>query len=333
MATRINRTLYVGLGGTGAKTLVKIKRHFLDAYDDVPIYKYAPTRPIHFGGETINGILFKYAYQINNVNTVGTSFCNLDDLLDDVAKCAFLPSGDMGTTADEMKDNVIANLSNYLIGGKDAWAASVSAAEMIYDSDIMGLATAYGISEQLVGKLMNTNKMGFDLCDNFVDREEVKIRENGGDLHDDVIDAVFPLQTIRPFEVEKETTGDDITNRFNQISTHEEKIAVADYAQKLLATKSKLTDEVSNIIRDTDGGGLSAAVRFPERHGGFRRLLRRRDEDREGRFGVPPERNTRLGQENRKLPRFPRPILERRGGGSQRRDKRQDAHNHGLDQA
>lgn len=36
MTYNINKTLYVGIGGTGAKTLVKIKRHFIDAYGEIP---------------------------------------------------------------------------------------------------------------------------------------------------------------------------------------------------------------------------------------------------------------------------------------------------------
>lgn len=36
MATAINRTLYIGLGGTGAQTLAKIKSHFVGSYGEVP---------------------------------------------------------------------------------------------------------------------------------------------------------------------------------------------------------------------------------------------------------------------------------------------------------
>lgn len=36
MAISINKTLYVGVGGTGAKTLAKIKRHFIDSYGEIP---------------------------------------------------------------------------------------------------------------------------------------------------------------------------------------------------------------------------------------------------------------------------------------------------------
>lgn len=36
MATAINRTLYIGLGGTGAQTLAKIKSHVINSYGEVP---------------------------------------------------------------------------------------------------------------------------------------------------------------------------------------------------------------------------------------------------------------------------------------------------------
>ncbi len=226
------------------------------------IYTNSPTKSIHFGDDSINDRLFPFAYLINNVNSVGTSFCNLDDLLDDVAKCAFLPSGDMGTTADEMKDNVVAHLDDFQMGGKQAWAASASAAELIYDSDIMGVATAYSLAENLAVKLLNTNKTGSELCDNFVDREDVKIRENGGSLHDDVIDAVFKLTALRPFEVESETTADDVTNRFVLLSNHESKDAQLNYEKKIANTRAKLVEEIRALICDAAGGGLSSAAAF-----------------------------------------------------------------------
>ena len=123
---------------------------------------------------------FKFAYLINNVSSSGNAFSNLDDLLDCVAKCAFLPSGDMGTAADEMKDNIESNQESFSISTKKAWTNSLGAAELIYDSDTVGIATAYAVAERLANKLVNTNQVGSALCDNFVDREDVKIRENGG---------------------------------------------------------------------------------------------------------------------------------------------------------
>lgn len=224
------------------------------------VFQCSAERPIPFGDTAIKERPFEFAYLINNVNSAGATFNSLSDIEDDVAKCAFLPSGDMGTTADEMKDNVIAYIPNRVMGGKQAWAASASAAELIYDSDMMGLATADAIAERLaVGLLsIDANTTGTKFCDTFVDREDVRIRENGGDAHDDVIDSICDLKKIIPYTVEKATTADDVVARLNLIDRDGR--PDANYETKLSNTRTKLREYLCELI--CDKGGLSAAALF-----------------------------------------------------------------------
>ncbi len=231
------------------------------------IFENATTRPIPFGSGNINHRLFDFAYVINNVSKSGASFNSLDDLLDDVAKCAFLPSGDMGTQADEMKDNIANNKDSFNLDNKRAWASSVSSAEMIYDSATVGFATSYAIANKLTAKLLNTTKVGSTLCDNFVDRQDVKIRETGGDLHNDVIDAICDLNSIQPFEVEKGTEAADIVNRLQLISN--DASLETKRESKLGKTTSLLTEEVCKILCSKDGGGLGNAIAFLAALNGF----------------------------------------------------------------
>lgn len=223
------------------------------------VYQCCNTKPIPFGNTQINQRPFEFAYLINNVNSAGTTFRSMSDIEDDVAKCAFLPSGDMGTAADEMKDNVIASIPMRAMGGKEAWAASVSAAELVYDSDMMGQATIYAIGEQLAASLLNTNKLGSALCDNFVDDPNVKIRENGGSAHDDVIDYICDIKQIgSSFAVDKATTADDIVAMINLIDRDQK--PDANYVAKLKNTRLKLQERLCELI--CEKGGLSAAALF-----------------------------------------------------------------------
>lgn len=233
------------------------------------IFENATTRPIPFGSGSINHRLFDFAYVINNVSKSGSSFNSLDDLLDDVAKCAFLPSGDMGTQADEMKDNIIANQDTFSLDNKRAWASSVSSAEMIYDSATVGYATSYAVANKLIAQLLNTTQVGSTLCDNFVDRQDVKIRETGGDLHNDVIDALCDLNSIQPFDVEKETSAADIINRLQLNSNDATTKIPARCESKLGKTTAVLTEEVCKIICSKDGGGLGNAIAFLAALNGF----------------------------------------------------------------
>ncbi len=231
------------------------------------IFETSTKTPIPFGEENIGSKLFEFAYIINNVNMAGISFGSLDDLLDAVAKCAFLPSGDMGTAADVMKDNVITHIPDFAIGQKQAWAASVGAAEMIYDSKAVGMATAYAIAARLASQLVNSDKVGSELCNNFVDREDVKIRETSGDLHNDVIDAICDLNANAPFSVEKETTAEDIIGRLTLCSNDQQ--LDENYAAKLNKTVDLLTEEVRNLICSRERGGVGDAVAFLAALDGF----------------------------------------------------------------
>lgn len=231
------------------------------------IYQTGTSTPIPFGDENIEGRLFEYAYIINNVNTAGLAFGSINDLLDGVAKCAFLPSGDMGNAADVMKDNVITHIPDFALGGKQAWAASVGAAEMIYDSKVVGLATAYAIAARLSSQLVNTNAVGSELCNNFVDREDVKIRETGGDLHNDVIDAICDLNANTPFSIEKETSAEDVIGRLRMCS--EDSMPEANYSAKLQKTLSLLEKEITRLVCSGDKGGIGAAVSFLAALNGF----------------------------------------------------------------
>lgn len=231
------------------------------------IFENATTRRIPFGSGSISHRLFDFAYVINNVSKSGSSFNALDDLLDDVAKCAFLPSGDMGTQADEMKDNITTNQDTFSLDNKRAWASSVSSAEMIYDSATVGFATSYAIANKLIALLLNSTQVGSTLCDNFVDRQDVKIRETGGDLHNDVIDAICDLNSIQPFEVEKGTEAADIVNRLQLVSN--DATLEANCESKLRKTTTLLAEEVCKILCSKDGGGLGNAIAFLAALNGF----------------------------------------------------------------
>lgn len=71
------------------------------------IMHHNPSDPaINFGYAKIDEPLFDYAYVINNMNKAGVSFDSLDDLMDVVAKSAFLPANNMGDDLNSPFDNI-----------------------------------------------------------------------------------------------------------------------------------------------------------------------------------------------------------------------------------
>lgn len=241
------------------------------------LYHNVEQRPMSIGGKVYDQKPFHYAYLMNDVNKGGTSF-ERDDIYDVVAKCAFLPSGDMGDKANVMNDNVKNNLGSYVIGGKQAWAASASSAELIYDNRIMGQATAYALSEKLCLNLLNSSKIGRELRDNFVVNEAV-IQEDDGDLHNDVINAIYNLDDVKPREVTDTTDVAEIQKNFENAKNDCVNLLVSNCDTKLKTTREKLKETLQRLICDRDCGLKAAADFLAELSSYIDRQVRRRNEE------------------------------------------------------
>ena len=156
------------------------------------IRHHDPQQPmINFGYANIAEPIFDYAFVINHFNQSGVSFNKLDDLLDSVAKSAFLPANKMGDEISSPFDNIRHQQDGhtYDILNKIAWAASTGSAELVYDSQAMGRAFADKLIALLCSSMTQTQSDGTELANKFVDHEDVLIRENLG--RDDVIDFLL----------------------------------------------------------------------------------------------------------------------------------------------
>lgn len=173
------------------------------------IMHYDPKEPaINFGYAKINKPLFDYAYVINNMNQAGVSFDSLDDLIDVVAKSAFLPANKMGDDLDSPFDNIKAHKDNYNILNKKAWAASASSAELIYDSQAVGRAIAYTTIAQLCESMLQSPTDGSADANKFFDDQNVMIRENNG--RDDIINTLLSPAPVYSLQIDENTTEFDV---------------------------------------------------------------------------------------------------------------------------
>lgn len=177
------------------------------------IMHYDPKTPaINFGYSKVDGPLFDYAYIINNLNQAGVAFNNLDDLIDVVAKSAFLPANKMGDDLASPFDNIVAQKmgGTYDILNKKAWAASASSAELIYDSQAVGRALAYTTITQLCESMLQSPADGSTDANAFFDDQNVMIRENNG--RDDVINALLSPAPVYSLQIDENTTEFDINS-------------------------------------------------------------------------------------------------------------------------
>lgn len=228
------------------------------------IMHYDPKSPaINFGYSKIDGQLFDYAYIINNMNQAGVSFNNLDDLIDDVAKCAYLPANRMGDDLQSPFDNIVAQKmgGTYDILNKKAWAASASSAELIYDSQAVGRARAYTIISQLCDSMLQSPTDGSTDANKFFDDPDVMIRENNG--RDDIINALLTPAPTYTLNIDENTTTFDINsyleNNCGQTQLEPDMKKALD--AKLDNTKMMLDKYISEIMGRTQGK-VDSAIKF-----------------------------------------------------------------------
>ena len=228
------------------------------------IMHYDPKNPaINFGYSKITEPLFDYAYIINNLNQAGVSFNNLEDLVDVVAKSAFLPANKMGDDLASPFDNIVAQKmgGTYDILNKKAWAASASSAELIYDSQSVGRTRAYTIINQLCESMLQSPVDGTTDANKFFDDQNVMIRENNG--RNDVIDSLLTPSPTYSLQIDENTTEMDINY---YIDNNCSQSVLEPTLKKVLDEKIKNTtdwfDKYIREIMSRTNGKVDAAIKF-----------------------------------------------------------------------
>ena len=228
------------------------------------IMHYDPKTPaINFGYSKVDGPLFDYAYIINNLNQAGVAFNNLDDLIDVVAKSAFLPANKMGDDLASPFDNIVAQKmgGTYDILNKKAWAASASSAELIYDSQAVGRALAYTTITQLCESMLQSPADGSTDANAFFDDQNVMIRENNG--RDDVINALLSPAPVYSLQIDENTTEFDINSYIeNNCGQAQLEASLKDALEKKLATTNSYFENYISEIMSRPQGKVDAAIKF-----------------------------------------------------------------------
>ncbi len=223
-----------------------------------------PKQPaVNFGYTKINTPLFHYAYLINNYNQAGVAFDKIEDLLDVIAKSAFLPANRMGDELASPFDNIKNQIDGgvYDIRDKKAWVASSGSAELIYDSQAVGRAVAYRTISQLCNSMLGGSHDGIQTTTNFVDHQEVLIRENEG--RDDVTNYLLNPTPEYSLNIDETTTEDDI-NRYidNNVGQRIQKDIQDKLTSKLAKVKALFDGEIANQLDNTTDGCLGQTKAF-----------------------------------------------------------------------
>ena len=218
---------------------------------------------INFGYTTISEPLFDYAFVLNNLNQAGVAFDKLGDLVDVIAKSAFLPANKMGDEISSPFDNIRhqQNGGVYDILDKKAWAASTGSAELIYDNQAVGRAYAYRIIAQLCDSMSQANSDGTEDANRFVDHQDVLIRENEG--RNDVIDALISPAPEYPLTIDENTTVFDINGYIEyNTGTRIDAELQNNLTKKIENTNREFADFLSNLMDSTTSGCVGVSIQF-----------------------------------------------------------------------
>lgn len=228
------------------------------------IEHHSPNTPsINFGYSKIDEPLFNYAYVINNMNQAGVSFKNLDDLTDVIAKSAFLPANKMGDDLTSPFDNIVNQklAGTFKILNKDAWAASVGSAELIYDSQAVGRAIAYTTISQLCNSMLQSPTDGISDANSFVDDQHVMIRENNG--RDDVINALLSPAPTYYLQIDENTTEFDINSYIsNNCDQQQLEPSLKEVLNRKLSNTNQRFESYISSIMSRPQGKVDAAIKF-----------------------------------------------------------------------
>lgn len=223
-----------------------------------------PSNPaINFGYTTISEPLFNYAFVLNNLNRAGVAFDKINDLVDVIAKSAFLPANKMGDAISSPFDNIIhlQDIGAYDILKKKAWAASTGSSELIYDNKAVGRGYEYRIIAQLCSSIIHTSSDGTDEANRFVDHQNVLIRENEG--RNDVIDSLLSPLPDYSCTIDDQTSIDDINvyienNAGNQIDI----LLQNNLNKKLSNTENNFNSFLKDLMDNTNKGCVGVSLQF-----------------------------------------------------------------------
>lgn len=223
-----------------------------------------PNSPsVNFGYTTISEPLFDYAFVLNSLNQAGVAYDKLADLVDVIAKSAFLPANKMGDEINSPFDNIRhqQNGGAYNILDKKAWAASTGSAELIYDSHAVGRAYAYRLVSLLCDSMCHAGEGGTEAANTFVDHQDVLIREIDG--RDDVINALLSPNPEYVLTLDLSTTENDINNYIEYNSGQRvDQVLQANLDSKLTDVNSKFVSFLSDLMDKTPSGCVGKALDF-----------------------------------------------------------------------
>jgi len=158
---------------------------------------------------TIERPPFDLVFTINNKDKRGNTYTNIGDISELIGLAMFTGASELSGNMKSSYDNVKPVLADKSLDVEDkkAWACGMGLSELFYDGNKLGNIYARKVEVAIINNLLTPESESFDMADLFIDK--VKIRENNGDEHNELIDSLLSEAPKIPFSFIQNIDGVD----------------------------------------------------------------------------------------------------------------------------
>ncbi|MCR5395170.1 MAG: tubulin-like doman-containing protein [Bacteroidales bacterium] len=244
--------------GNGNASMARVKPNAYGAVQDLDwlMHLSMSSKPISLDYISVpeietNQNPFNVVYFVDNKNSNGDVYNHVDQLTDMISLALVTSAGELSSAAASVSDNLEKMISagSMDVDGKRAWCAGLGVCELLFQGSELKNLYSYKAVQRLIERMFNSCVDTTAIANDWIDSDEVKIRENGGDEHNDVIDYLLSLEA--PYQI---SDIDDKTSPAAEVNDYINGSGMKGAEQieeRLKQLKERVSDQLSKLMIKT----------------------------------------------------------------------------------
>jgi hypothetical protein len=202
---------------------------------------------------------FDLMFTINNKDKNANTYTKVDDLSELIGLAMFTGASEMSGSMTSSYDNVKTVIAGRAmdVENKESWACGLGLSELYYDGNKLGNIYAHKASVSIINNLITPETDSFNLDDVFIN--QAKIRENNGDVNNDLIDALLSEtpKILYSHIQDEDTLGTEINSYLINVEETAKISIESNYKQKQKDVNKLLKSFIiENINRQSGVGNI-----------------------------------------------------------------------------
>ncbi len=190
--------------------------------------------------------LYDEFYVVDNETENGKRVDDIKKLCEVLGTCLFVAGGEMGSKIKSGQSNTGWKNGNFNISPKIGWVQSLGACQVVYKGEL--LSEIYGLKAalEIIRKLRHRDA---DIQQKSVNwTEEVGIREDGGDEHNQMIDSIYSPQKISAIKLPRLDIKDSMTEIKAAVNKYINTLVDFPSDKDIKTKNNKITDDLFNKV-------------------------------------------------------------------------------------